>query len=193
MAPQARIEDVVVPRATERGPIEVDFTYSAERSPIVALDVALSTPLGAVRHLLPASLAGIEGSRGAGRIVVDLRTLPAGAGELTLAPVQGDGKLGEPASAGVEVPGGEGRGPRLRGASVVDERVTRPNGDDVVLARMTVAAAPGEHEVVATWVRLRQPDGTETASAAPPSPPKKGSVTFAAFGAGHELGTYGVQ
>ena len=59
MAPQARIEDLVVPRAKERGPIEVDFTYTAERSPIVALDVVLATPLGTLHELLPASLAGI--------------------------------------------------------------------------------------------------------------------------------------
>jgi hypothetical protein len=192
MAPQARIEDLVVPRAKERGPIEVDFTYTAERSPIVALDVVLATPLGALHELLPASIAGIEGPRGAGRIELDVRSVPPGASELTLAPVQEDGKVGEPARAGLEVPGGGGRGPRLRGVSPLDERVTRPGGDDVVLARLTVAAAPGDDELVTTWTSLRQPDGTETAAAAPAPPEGKGNVAFAAFAAGHELGKYGV-
>jgi hypothetical protein len=192
MAPQARIENLAVPSTKEREPIEVDFTYSADEPPIVALDVVLATPLGAVHELLPASLAGIEGPRGAGRFAIDLRTLPPGASELTLALVLADGKPGEPASAGFEVPGGDGRPPKLRGVAAVDERVARPSGDDLVLARLTVAATPAEHEIATTWSRLRNPDGTETVAAAPPPPARKGAVPFAAFGAGHELGEYGI-
>jgi hypothetical protein len=85
MAPQARIENLAVPSTKEREPIEVDFTYIAEKPPIVALDVVLTTPLGAVHELLPASLAVIEGPRGAGRFAIDLRTLPPRASDLTLA------------------------------------------------------------------------------------------------------------
>ena len=50
--------------------------------------------------------------------------------------------------------------------------------------------APGDHDLAATWVRLRQPDGHETVAVAPAPPEDKGSVTFAAFGAEHELGEY---
>jgi hypothetical protein len=192
MAPLARIEDLVVPSAKEREAIEVDFTYSTAKSPIVALDVVLETPLGSVHDLLPASLAGIEGPRGAGRLHLDLGAPPAGAGELTLTLVQADGKRGEPASASLEGPGSDGGPATLRGVSAVDETVTRPSGDDVVLARLDIAATGGERELVATWIRVRQPDGTETAAAAAPAPGKKDTVIFAAFGADHELGKYGI-
>ena len=186
---QPRIEGLVVPTVKERGPIEVDFVYSASSS-IVALDVALLTPLGTVQQLLPASHAGIEGRRGAGRIALDLRAVPAGESELTLVLVPAKGKRGEPASAAFTVPGGDGGAPRLRGVSAVDERVMRPSGDDLVFASLSLEAASGEHEVVATWTRSRQPDGTETVSAAPAPPEGKGGVPFAAFGAQHELGEY---
>ncbi len=187
---QARIEDLVVPTTNEREAIEIEFVYAA-RSPIVALDVGLATPLGTTRKLLPASFAGVEGKRGAGRFDLDLRAVPPGPSELTLTVVQADGKPSDPVSATFEVPGtGGGAAPRLRKVGALDERVTRPGGDDLVLGSLTVVTAPGDHDLAATWVRLRQPDGHETVAVAPAPPEDKGSVTFAAFGAEHELGEY---
>jgi hypothetical protein len=192
MAPQAVIEKLVVPSTKERAPIEVDFTYSVEKPPVVALDAQLATPLGTVHQLLPASAAAIEGERGGGRFGFDLRALPPGAAELTLALVLPDGARGEPASARFEVPGGGGAAPKLGAVSVIDEKIARPGGDDVVYGRLALGVTAADEELVTLWVSVGAPDGTQTIATAAPPAGRKGTVAFAAFGAGHQLGTYGV-
>ena len=196
MAPKPRIEKLVVPRFEERQPLEVDFRFSVKGSKDALLEVALNTPLGMVRELVPATLASVEGRRGAGRLGLDLGALPPGASELTLVLVAADGTRGEPASAELEVPGGEGEAPSLLKLRVPERRITRPHDDDVVFGQLVLAAEPGDHELAAAWMRTRRPDGTEVATAtAPPSAAAgaEGRVTFASFGAGDELGEYVVS
>ena len=196
MAPKPRIEKLVVPRFEERQPIEVDFRFSVKGLKDALLEVALNTPLGVVRELVPTTLASVEGRRGAGRLGLDLGALPPGASELTLALVAADGTRGEPASVELEVPAGEGEPPSLLGLRAPEGRITRPHGDDVVFGQLVLAAEPGDHELVAAWMRIRRPDGAEIATAtAPPSAVARdeGRVTFATFGAGDELGEYVVS
>jgi hypothetical protein len=110
--------------------------------------------------------------------------------------VAADGTRGEPASAELEVPAGQGEAPSLLGLRAPEGHITRPDGDDVVFGQLVLAAEPGDHDLVAAWIGMRRPDGTEVATAAAPpaaAARAEGRVTFAIFGAGDELGEYAVS
>jgi hypothetical protein len=182
-----------VPAADERRPIEADFTFDGRGRPVVSLEVSLATPLGVVQQPIPAAAVGMDGTEGAGRLLIDLSTLPAGAYELTLVLVGSRGRRGPPASAPFEVGGTGGAGPTLVGIGPVSNRITRPRGDDdIVLARLALEGKPGESELTAVWIRLRTPGGTESVTAVAPSHEGEREVTLAAFRSGDELGEYAV-
>ena len=186
-----RIDALSVPSVDERRPIEVDFTFDAGRRKVASVDVAFATPLGTVRQLIPAAAVGIEGREGGGRLGLDLTVLPAGMCELTLELVSADGRRGPPTSAAFELPRSDGSRPVLRAVKPRTTKITRPGADDVVVAHLAVAGEAGEDEIAALWVRLRAPDGVETATAAAAAVGKDSSVvTLAAFRSDHELGKY---
>jgi hypothetical protein len=185
------ISNLTVPAADERRPIEVDFTFDGRGRPVISLEVSLTTPLGVFQQLIPAAAVGMEGARGAGRLVIDLSTLPAGPYELTLALVGAGERRGPPASAPFEVGGTGGAGPALSAMSPVSKRFTRPRGaDDIVLPRLTFEGTPGEAELTAVWLRLRTPAGAESVTAVAPPQEGEREVTLAAFRSGDELGEY---
>jgi hypothetical protein len=182
-----------VPPADERRPIEVDFTFDGRGRPVVSLEVLLVTPLGVVQQPIPAVAVGMDGTEGAGRLLIDLSTLPAGAYELTLVPIGAAERRGPPANAPFEVGGAGGAGPTLVGIRPVSKRITRPRGDDdIVLARLALDGKPGESALTAVWIRLRTPAGTESVTAVAPPPEGEREVTLAAFRSGDELGEYAV-
>jgi hypothetical protein len=182
---------LTVPAADERRPVEVDFVFDGRGRQVVSLDVSLATPLGVVRQSIPAAVVGMDGTEGAGRLLIDLSTLPAGAHELTLALVGVGERRGPPASAPFEVGGTRGAGPTLVGSSPVSKRITRPRGDDdIVLPQLIVEGKPGDSELTAVWIRLRTPAGAESVTAVAPPHAEEREVTLAAFRSGDELGEY---
>ena len=187
------ISNLTVPAADERRPIEVDFTFDGRGRPVVSLEVSLATPLGVVQQTIPAAAVGMDGIEGAGRLLIDLSTLPVGTYELTLAPIGAGERRGPSANAPFEVGGTGGAGPTLVRIGPVSKRITRPRGDhDVVLARLALDGRPGESALTAVWIRLRTPAGTESITTVAPPHEREREVTLAAFRSGDELGKYAV-
>jgi hypothetical protein len=176
--------------------MQVDFGFDTRRSRVVALDVELATPLGVVRQLIPAAVAGIEGARGSGRLGIDSTIFPAGTCELTLALVTADGRHGPSVSAAFDVAGGGGKGPILRALRPLSKRMTQPkNDEDTVIARVAIEAEAGDGEPVAAWANMRTPAGSETlATAELPDQARDEpfEVSLAALRARDELGKYAV-
>jgi hypothetical protein len=111
----------------------------------------------------------MDGTKGAGRLLIGLSTLPAGAYELTLALIGAGERRGPPANASFEVGGTGGAGPTLVRIGPVSKRITRPRGDDdVVLARLALDGKPGESALTAVWIRPRTPAGADSVTAVAP-------------------------
>ena len=185
------VSNLTVPGADERRPIEVDFTFDGRGRPVVSIEVSLATSLGVVQQLIPAAAVGMDGTEGAGRLLVDLSTLPAGACELTLALVGAGGRRGPPASTPFEVGGAGGAGPTLSALSPVSKRVTRPRGDeDIVLPQLVIEGKSGDSELTAVWIQRRTPAGAESVMAVAPPRTEEREVPLAAFRSGDELGKH---
>src|SRR6266581_4085253 len=103
-----------------------------------------------------------------------------------------------PFAFGLDVPGGQhgAAGPVLRAVRAEQERLTRPDGDDLVNAWFAVACERGGSALAGVYVRVSAPDGRQAGFAAP-LPPQAGELDAArlrliVFGATEALGAYRV-
>ncbi|MBL8342604.1 MAG: hypothetical protein JNL30_14130 [Rubrivivax sp.] len=194
MAIDVRITELATAPIKERGPIEVGFAFSCGKQAIEGVELELATPIGTLRTLWPAALAGIEGAAGSGRVTLDLLSVPGGRCVLSLVPLTAGGERGAGASAELLVPQTKSRPPKLAAASLLDPRLRRPTGADRVFVRADLAVEPGEAEVSAVWTWMRGPGGSEKNVMGEVSEvgvvPCAERVQLAALHAGHAAGHY---
>ena len=173
-----RIHDVDVPQPADRGAVEVGFVYEAVRAPIAVLEVVTETGLGGLTATLPAEFVGAVQDAGAGVLTLNLAALPAGRCQVTLVLVDREERRSVPFAFGLDVPGGQhgAAGPVLRAVRAEQERLTRPDGDDLVNAWFAVACERGGSALAGVYVRVSAPDGRQAGFAAP-LPPQAGSST----------------
>ncbi|HYT25332.1 MAG TPA: hypothetical protein VEP73_02450, partial [Actinomycetota bacterium] len=174
------------------------FVYEAVRAPIAVLEVVTETGLGGLTATLPAEFVGAVQDAGAGVLTLNLAALPAGRCQVTLVLVDREERRSVPFAFGLDVPGGQhgAAGPVLRAVRAEQERLTRPDGDDLVNAWFAVACERGGSALAGVYVRVSAPDGRQAGFAAP-LPPQAGELDAArlrliVFGATEALGAYRV-
>lgn len=192
-----RIHDVNVPPPADRGAIQVGFTYQAGSVPIAVLEITAETRLGRLAGTVPAEFVGAVHA-GGGVVTLNLASLPAGRCQVTLVLVDREERRGAQFAFGLEVPGGEqsAADPVLGAVRAEQERLTRPDGDDLVNAWFVVACERGRSALSGVYVRVSGPDGDQAGFAAPLPPQAEEldavRLRLLVFGAAEALGVYRV-